>query len=297
MWEWSDTLKLGKASAFVKRDLRPLPLTDAEFEADFFLDPVFSTKRQEHWKGMVVEREFDGLLALEYVRLPPPTVNNLAGLLYHAMRKPPDHEDRQRPRRIYLRDRPQWQELLPHLRQLEIEVVLSDDLPRFDEAVMDWVKKARKRPSRSEIQAALRKPFPERKRSWFTDAMDLMEWSDAMFKGAYPSRKVAVPAYKPTTVISIRLTAEELEAILIQTDIAKTKKLRPRLEAMAAAGTSIDLDINDWSTVLLALCGSRAKQMPVRKHHLGTATRIANQLADALEIAPPECRKQHVAGN
>jgi len=40
MWEWSDNLKLGKASVFVKRELRVLPLTDAEFEADFFLDPV-----------------------------------------------------------------------------------------------------------------------------------------------------------------------------------------------------------------------------------------------------------------
>ena len=268
MWEWSDKLKLGKASVFVKRDLRILPLTDAEFEADFFLDPVFSTKRQEHWKGMVIEREFNGLLAMEDVRVPPPTVNNLAALLYQAMQRPPDYEDPQRPGRIYLRDRPQWQELLPHLRQLEIEVILGDDLPWFDEAVMDWMEKATKPPSRSEIRAALRKPFPERKRSWFTDAMDLMEWSDALFKGAYPSRKVAIPAYEPTTVVSIRLTAEELEAILTQTDIAKTKKLRPRLELIATENTSIDLDINDWSTVLLALCGARAKDMPVRKRSL-----------------------------
>ena len=291
MWEWSDKLKLGKASVFVKRDLRVLPLTDAEFEADFFLDPVFSTKRQEHWKGMVIEREFNGLLAMEDVRVPPPTVNNLAALLYQAMRRPPDYEDPQRPGRIYLRDRPQWQELLPHLRQLEIEVILGDDLPRFDEAVMDWMEKATKPPSRSEIRAALRKPFPERKRSWFTDAMDLMEWSDALFKGAYPSRKVAIPAYEPTTVVSIRLTAEELEAILTQTDIAKTKKLRPRLELMATESTSIDLDISDWSTVLLALWGARAKDMPVRKRQLRTATRIANQLADALEVAPPALRR------
>ncbi len=53
MWKWSDKLKVGRA--FVKRDLRVLPLTDAEFEADFFLNPVFSTKRQEHWKGMVID--------------------------------------------------------------------------------------------------------------------------------------------------------------------------------------------------------------------------------------------------
>lgn len=290
MWEWSDKLKLGKASAFVKKDLRLLPLTGAEFEADFFLDPVFSTKRQERWTGMVIEREFNGLLALEDVRLPPPTVNNLAALLYQAMRRPPDYEDRQRPRRIYLRDRPQWQELLPHLRQLEIEVVLSEDLPRFDEAAIEWMERAANPSSPSEIRAALRKPFPERKRSWFTDSLQLMEWSDGMFKGAYPSRTVAVPAYEPTTIVAIRLAAEELEAILTDSDIAKTKKLRPRLEAMAAEGTPIDLDINDWSTVLLALCGSRAKEAAVRKHLLRTATRIANQLASALGIAPPALR-------
>ena len=115
MWEGSDKLRsFGKASVFVKRDLRILPLTEAEFEADSFLDPVFSTKRHEHWKGMVIEREFNGLLAMEDVRVPPPTVNNLAALLYQAMRRPPDYEDPQRPGRIYLRDRPQWQELLPH---------------------------------------------------------------------------------------------------------------------------------------------------------------------------------------
>ena len=145
MWEWSDKLKLGKSSAFVKRDLRLLPLTEAEFEADFFLDPAFSTKRQEAWMGMVVEREFGGLLAMEDVRLPPPTVNDLATLLAHAMQRPPDYDDRRRPGTIHLRDRPQWQELLPHLRQLGIEVVFGDDLPWFDEAVLEWVQHRRRR--------------------------------------------------------------------------------------------------------------------------------------------------------
>jgi hypothetical protein len=290
MWQWSDKLKLGRA--FVKRDLRVLPLTDAEFEADYFLDPVFSTKRQPHWKGMVIERESGGVLAMEDVRLPPPTVNCLATLLAHAMIRPLDAEKRQRPRRIYLRDRPQWQELLPHLWQLEIDVVLNDDLPWFDEAVMDWVKRATKPPSHSEIQAALRKPFPDRKRSSFTDAMNLMEWSDTMCKGAYPSRKVAVPAYDPTTVVSIYVTAEESETILTQTDIAKTKKLRPRLESMAAEDRALELDIHEWSRILLALCGARAKETAVRKHQLRTATKIANQLADALGIAPPTMTAQ-----
>ena len=86
MLAWTDKLKLGKGSAFVKRDLRVLPLTDAEFEADFFLDSVFSSKLQEHWQGMVIERESGALLATEEVLLPPPTVNCLANLLARTRR-------------------------------------------------------------------------------------------------------------------------------------------------------------------------------------------------------------------
>jgi hypothetical protein len=57
IWPGCEQLKLGKSSAFVKRDIRSLPLTDAEFEADFFLDRRSSTKRRELWKGLVIERE------------------------------------------------------------------------------------------------------------------------------------------------------------------------------------------------------------------------------------------------
>ena len=293
MWEWSDELKLGtSSSAFVKKNLRPLPLTEVEFEADFFFDPESSSKRQDRWMGIVIEREFAGVLAMEDVRLPPPTVNGLATLLAHAMLRPLNAGDRQRPSTIYLRDRPQWQELLPHLQQLGIEVVLSEDLPRFDEAVIEWMQhtKAKRLSCVDEIKATLRKPFPERKPTWFTDVMDLMEWTDAMSKGAYPSRKVAVPSYDPMTVVAIQLTADELEAILTKTTIARTKKLRPRLEAMAAEGNLIELEINDWSKVLLALCGTRVKEMPVCKHLLGIAGRIANLLSEALGIDAPSLR-------
>ena len=144
MREWSDKFKLGK-SAFIKRDLRLLPLTEAEFDADFFFDRESSNKDQERWMGMVIEREFGGVLAMEDVQLPPPTVNDLANLLGHAMLRPLTGGDRQRPRIVHLRDRPQWQELLPHLRQLGIEVVLADDLPWFDEAVVDWMQQTKSR--------------------------------------------------------------------------------------------------------------------------------------------------------
>ena len=111
---------------------------------------------------MVVEREFNGLLAMEDAQIRPPTVNDLASLLAHAMRRPPEYEIRQRRRKIYLRDRPQWQELLPHLRQLEIDLVLSSDLPWFDESAMDWTARAKTPPSPTEMQVILRQPFPEK---------------------------------------------------------------------------------------------------------------------------------------
>jgi hypothetical protein len=225
---------------------------------------------------------------MEDVRFPPPTVNCLASLLFHAMTRPPNYEDRQRPRRIYLRDRPQWEELLPHLRQLGIEVVFSRELPRFDEAVIDWMRQAKgKTPlSVDDIETMLRKPFPERRRTCFTDAIDLMEWTAAMHKGAYPSRKVALPSYDPTTVVSIQLTDVEIEAILTKTDIAKTKKLRPRLEAMAAEGKAVELDIGDWGTVVSALCVPKAEAKSARRRLLKMATRIATQLAEVLDIEP-----------
>jgi hypothetical protein len=118
VWQWSDKLKLGKSSAFVKRDIRCLPLTDAEFEADFFFDAQCSTKRREAWAGVVIERDDGALLAMEQVLLPPPTVNGLANLLAHAMLRPLIEGDRRRPGTIYLRDRTQWQELLPHLNPM-----------------------------------------------------------------------------------------------------------------------------------------------------------------------------------
>lgn len=292
MREWCDKFKLGK-SAFIKRDLRLLPQTEGELDVDFFFDCESSSKNQERWIGMAIEREFGGVLAMKDVRLPPPTVNDLANLLGHAMLRPLTGGNRQRPRIIHLRDRSQWQELLPHLRQLGIEVVLADDLQWFDEAVVDWMQQTKRKTltTELEVKAILRKPFPERKRTLFTDAMDLMEWTDAMFKGAYPSRKVAVPLYDPMTVVSIQLTADELGTILTETEIAKTKKLRPTLEAIAIDERGVELDIHGWSRVLSALCGATVKEIPIRERLLRIARGIANDLAKALGIDGPSLPK------
>ncbi len=291
MDKWSDKLKLGKGSAFVKRDLRALPLTDAEFEADFFLDRRLSTKRREQWYGMVVEREFAGLLALEDVQWPPPTVNDLATLLAHAMTRPPHGEDHQRPRIIHLRDRPQWQELLPHLRQLGMEVVLGDDLPRFDEAVVDWMQQdtARHEPLPVDtIRKDVRSPFPERRRTSLDATLALMDWTDEMLKAGYPSARKGTPAaYDSQSTVAIHLTLGELDAILTKTRIARTKKLRPQLEATVSSQRDCDLSIHEWGQVILSLCGAK-QETHVCKHLMTIARKIAVHLSEALGIDAPE---------
>ena len=294
MWPWNEHLKLGKGSAFVKRDVRHLPLTDAEFEADFFLDRRFSTKRRKAWKGMVIEREHGALLALENVEWPPPTVNDLATLLARAMTRPPHYEDRQRPRIIHLRDRPQWQELLPHLRQLGMEVVFGDDLPRFDEAVVEWMQEdaARHAPEKpfavDKIREDLKNPFPKRKRTSLDATLALLHWTDEMLKAGYPSpRRGTQPAYDPMDTVAICLTPDEIEAILTKTDIARTKKLRPRLEAMVSAQQALELSIHEWGQVILSLCGTK-QETHVCKQLMTIARKIANHLSEVLGIdAPP----------
>lgn len=66
------------------------------------------------------------------------------------------------------------------------------------------------------------------------------------------------------------------------------KKLRPRLEAMAAEGKSTELNITDWSCVVLALTGAKGDKQWGHKQMLQLATRIANQLAEKLGIDPPD---------
>src|SRR5512135_2529299 len=69
-----------------------------------------------------------------------PTVNALAHLLAQAMERPWVMGTR-RPARILLRNNPQWQELIPHLRQLKIEVETQEELPVWDNAATEYVRK------------------------------------------------------------------------------------------------------------------------------------------------------------
>ena len=78
----------------------------------------------------------------------PPTVNDLAKLLADAMYRPLSEDGQHRPATILLRQNPAWDELVPHLRQLGIEVAFADALPTWTEAAPEhgvgWARFLRK---------------------------------------------------------------------------------------------------------------------------------------------------------
>lgn len=148
--EWSK-LKLGKRSAFVKRDLRQLPQTKDVWEAGFL--PLPPKGRNREWLGIVVSRSSKLPLATRYCEMMP-TVNDLASLLFNAMRRPViQAEDRQRPRKIFLRDNPHWAELIPHLEQLGIEVWTTEELPLCENEAADLLNKDTRGPSTARNKA------------------------------------------------------------------------------------------------------------------------------------------------
>ncbi len=131
-------LKLGKGAGwFVKRRLLWLPQVDVEREADFCPLPEL-LERRKLWLGMVVSHHDGSVLAQEIIEKPP-TVNDLANLLANSMERPLTDDRHGRPKKFYVRDSPEWEELFPHLKQLKIEVVVTEDLPKWTEAVAEFI--------------------------------------------------------------------------------------------------------------------------------------------------------------
>jgi hypothetical protein len=140
MDEIAGKLKLGKGSYFVKSRLKRLPRTEDVWQADFqpFAEGGKGRKRQRPcWLGVVLSRTDDFILA-DRVLDSPPTVNDLARLLADGMRRPLI-ETAHRPSRIVLRDSALWQEILPHLKELKIEVLVQYTLPEWDRTLADFV--------------------------------------------------------------------------------------------------------------------------------------------------------------
>jgi hypothetical protein len=122
-----EKLKLGKGVAFVKNRLKRLPQSDDTWEAAFQALPQPIMQAETHYYGMVVTKKGGTLLADTTVH-GRPSVNDLATLLAHAMRRPLDGDAR-RPRLVRLRGRRQWRALIPALEELGIEVSVETKFP------------------------------------------------------------------------------------------------------------------------------------------------------------------------
>ena len=142
MKEYHNRLNLGKGSAFVKSRLGRLPTTDEVWEADIQPMSVWGWDARHHgelWLGMVmtqIENFHLALLASEAA----PGINDLATLLASAMERA-YVKGKRRPTRIVLRSNPQWEDLIPHLKQLKIEVITQQELPLWDDAAEAYVQR------------------------------------------------------------------------------------------------------------------------------------------------------------
>jgi hypothetical protein len=82
-----DSLKLGKGAAFVKSRFKRLRQEDETWEADFRALPKPITQSATRYIGLVVTQPDGFLLAESHVE-GRPSVNDLATLLAHAVRRP-----------------------------------------------------------------------------------------------------------------------------------------------------------------------------------------------------------------
>lgn len=127
-----EKLKLGKGAAFVKSRFKRLRQEDETWEADFRALPKPITQSETHYLGLVVAQPNGSLLADSHVE-GRPSVNDLATLLAHAMRRPLTGSAH-RPRHVHVRGHHQWRELFSHLAELGIQVVVQKELPKVQDA-------------------------------------------------------------------------------------------------------------------------------------------------------------------
>jgi hypothetical protein len=135
-----EKLRFGKGAAFMKGCLKQLRQEDETWEADFQALPKPITQSQTHYRGMVVAPD-GSLLADSHVE-GRPTVNDMATLLAHAMRRPLTGKAH-RPRRIHVRGHPQWKELFPHLDELGVKVAVHRELPKVQRAYQGYLRQQR----------------------------------------------------------------------------------------------------------------------------------------------------------
>ena len=120
--------------------MKRLRQEDETWEADFRRCPSRSRRaRRTTWAW---SWPADGSLLADSQVEGRPTVNDMATLLAHAMRRPLTGKAH-RPRRLHVRGHPQWQELFPHLEELGIEVAVHRELPKVQEAYQGYLRQLR----------------------------------------------------------------------------------------------------------------------------------------------------------
>jgi hypothetical protein len=107
-----------------------------------------------HYLGIVVEQQ-NGWFLAELTVPGRPTLNDLATLLAHAMRRPLAGIAH-RPKVVRLREHYQWRGLFPALKELGIEVSIQRILPKFNETYREYLQEMRK-----ELRAGMVKPTKE----------------------------------------------------------------------------------------------------------------------------------------
>jgi hypothetical protein len=135
-----EKLKLGKGAAFVKGRLKRLRQEDETWEVDFRALPRPITQSETHYLGIVVAPD-GSFLADSHVE-GRPTVNDMATLLAHAMRRPLTGKAH-RPRRLHVRGHHQWRELFSHLAELGIKVAVHRELPKVLRAYQGYLRQQR----------------------------------------------------------------------------------------------------------------------------------------------------------
>src|SRR5207248_638053 len=121
------------------------------------------TQSETHYLGLVVTQS-DGFLLTESHVEGRPSVNDLATLLAHAMRRPLT-ENAHRSRCIHVRGHHQWRELFPHLAELGIGIAVQKELHQVQEAYEAHLRQLREahrvgvvQPNKT--QAGVEKLFP-----------------------------------------------------------------------------------------------------------------------------------------
>lgn len=153
MAAWRDHWPLARRWAFWEPRLLQLPQKSHGFQADFCPLPKIVEDEYRFWLGLVVDPDLDWILATSVLD-EPPIVQDLAEMLSDAMMCPLSC-GRFRPEVVFLRDNPEWDRLFPHLGQVGIETVVTEDLSSWDAKVgelIEWLKEQWSTPSKVVIQ-------------------------------------------------------------------------------------------------------------------------------------------------